>query len=187
MVLYRDMMFPPKQLTTMCQLTNNALVQQNKHIITTGELLRFFGIVILTTKFEYTSQSQLWSTTAPCFGQTGMSRQRFNDIWQCLCWSEQPPERPEGMSLQSYRWKRVDGFVARYNDHQSTAFKPSHMICVDKSISRWYGQGGNWINHGLPMYVAIDRKPENSCEIQCYGVLPKHNQGRITVMTVCGK
>ena len=31
---------------------------------------------------------------------------------------------------------------------------------------RWYGQGGHWINHGLPMYVAIDRKPENGCEIQ---------------------
>ncbi|EEC46364.1 predicted protein [Phaeodactylum tricornutum CCAP 1055/1] len=180
---YFLLMFPPKQLTTMCQLTNNALVQQNKHIITTGELLRFFGIVILTTKFEYTSRSQLWSTTAlskyipaRCFGRTGMSRQRFNDIWQCLCWSEQPPERPEGMSSQSYRWKRVDGFVARYNDHQSTAFKPSHMICVDESISRWYGQGGNWINHGLPMYVAIDRKPENGCEIQnaacgCSGIM----------------
>ena len=33
-------------------------------------------------------------------------------------------------------------------------------------MSRWYGQGGQWINHGLPMYVAIDRKPENGCEIE---------------------
>ena len=33
-------------------------------------------------------------------------------------------------------------------------------------MSQWYGQGGHWINHGLPMYVAIDRKPENGCEIQ---------------------
>jgi Transposase IS4 len=31
---------------------------------------------------------------------------------------------------------------------------------------RWYGTGGDWINKGLPHYVAIDRKPENSCEIQ---------------------
>jgi hypothetical protein len=28
------------------------------------------------------------------------------------------------------------------------------------------GQGSEWINHGLPMYVAIDCKPENCCEIQ---------------------
>jgi Transposase IS4 len=33
-------------------------------------------------------------------------------------------------------------------------------------MSRWYGKGGDWINDGLPHYVAIDRKPENGCEIQ---------------------
>jgi Transposase IS4 len=29
-----------------------------------------------------------------------------------------------------------------------------------------YGAGGDWINEGLPHYVAINRKPENGCEIQ---------------------
>jgi hypothetical protein len=33
-------------------------------------------------------------------------------------------------------------------------------------MSRWYGQGRDWINAGLPHYVAIDQKPENGCEIQ---------------------
>lgn len=33
-------------------------------------------------------------------------------------------------------------------------------------MSRWYGLGGDWINTGLPHYVAIERKPENGCEIQ---------------------
>ena len=32
-------------------------------------------------------------------------------------------------------------------------------------MSRWYEQGGHWIEHGLPQYVAIDGKPENDCEI----------------------
>ena len=45
-------------------------------------------------------------------------------------------------------------------------FFPSDEIYVDEYMSRWFGQGGHWINHGLPMYVAIDRKPENGCEIQ---------------------
>ena len=45
-------------------------------------------------------------------------------------------------------------------------FIPSGHICVNESMSRWYGQGGHWINHGLPQYVAIDRKPENGCETQ---------------------
>jgi Transposase IS4 len=33
-------------------------------------------------------------------------------------------------------------------------------------MSRWYGMGGDWINGGLPHYVAIDSKPDNGCEIQ---------------------
>ena len=36
-------------------------------------------------------------------------------------------------------------------------------------MSRWYGLGGYWINVGIPQYVAIDRKPENGCEIQNAG------------------
>jgi hypothetical protein len=38
---------------------------------------------------------------------------------------------------------------------------PSDVMCVGESTSKWYGTGGHWINEGLPMYVAIDRKPEN--------------------------
>jgi hypothetical protein len=33
-------------------------------------------------------------------------------------------------------------------------------------MSRWYGLGGSWINMGLPHYIAIDRKPEDGCEVQ---------------------
>ena len=35
---------------------------------------------------------------------------------------------------------------------------------MDESISRWYGLGGGWINIGIPMYIAVDRKPENGCD-----------------------
>ena len=43
---------------------------------------------------------------------------------------------------------------------------PSYFICADESISRWYGQGGYWVNMGIPEYIAIYQKPENGCEIQ---------------------
>ena len=33
-------------------------------------------------------------------------------------------------------------------------------------MSRWHGLGGEWIDIGLPMHIAIDRKLENGCEIQ---------------------
>jgi Transposase IS4 len=60
----------------------------------------------------------------------------------------------------------VDDHVKMFNNHQQRHFFPSERICVDESIAGWYGQGGHWINMGLPMYVTIDRKPENGCEIQ---------------------
>lgn len=54
----------------------------------------------------------------------------------------------------------------------------SDTICVDESMSCWYGkEGGQWINYGLPQYIAIDQKPENGCEIQnaACGISKWHN------------
>lgn len=53
-----------------------------------------------------------------------------------------------------------------FNVHREEKFFPSEFICVDESMSKLYGLGGNWINIGLPHYIAIDRKTENGAEIQ---------------------
>ena len=139
----------------------------------TGEIVKFFGVMLLATRFEFGSLASLWSNVttnkyipAPSFGQTGMPRKRFDDLWMCIRFSEQPPNRPSEMTSEQYRWRLVDDFVKNFNEHRAQNFFPPDEICVDESMSRWYGQGGHWINHGLPMYVAIDRKPENGCEIQ---------------------
>eukprot|EP00542_Grammatophora_oceanica_P010949 CAMPEP_0194045412 /NCGR_PEP_ID=MMETSP0009_2-20130614/16765_1 /TAXON_ID=210454 /ORGANISM="Grammatophora oceanica, Strain CCMP 410" /LENGTH=100 /DNA_ID=CAMNT_0038690263 /DNA_START=168 /DNA_END=467 /DNA_ORIENTATION=+ len=95
-----------------------------------------------------------------------MARHRFDDIWSAIRFSDQPTVRPEDMTSEQYRWRLVDDFVDNFNLHRRTHVIPGPCICADESMSRWYGQGGHWINIGLPMYVAIDRKPENGCEIQ---------------------
>ena len=79
-------------------------------------------------------------------------------IWSCLTFSKVPAARPEGMSSAEYRWKHVDDFVEGFNGHRRSAFTPSERICIDESMSRWYGNGGDWINEGLPHYIAMDRK-----------------------------
>ena len=167
------LMFPPKQLTAMVELTNIELAKYNQQITDTSEMLKFFGLMILMTTYEFTSRATLWATTAPMkyrpaahFGRTGMSRNRFNEMFRAVRWSKQAPYPGEDESSEVYRWKLVDDFVAAFNEHRANFFNPSDHICVDESMSRWYGQGGHWINHGLPQYVAIDRKPENGCEIQ---------------------
>lgn len=138
-----------------------------------GEILKFFGVIILATRFEFGSRASLWSTTAsakyeqaPAFGRTSMSRKRFDEIWSSIRFSQQPTVRPDGMSSEQHRWLLVDNFVANFNDYRVSNFSPSDLICVDESMSRWYGQGDFWINHGLPQYIAIDRKPENGFELK---------------------
>ena len=167
------MMMPPQQINLMLRETNRQLEKHSFATTTRGELFKFFGLLILATKFEFGNRSSLWRTTAdfkyipaPCFGRTGMSRERFDRLWKCLRFSFQPDMRPETMSSETYRWMLIDDFIENFNNHRACNFVPSSTICVDESIVRWYGLGGDWINMGLPMYVAIDRKPENGAEIQ---------------------
>jgi hypothetical protein len=173
------LVFPKEQLELTVRLTNKALRKLNlqtryTYQLTVGELLKFIGILILGTRYESGSRRELWSTNSWCkyidppkFGdKTGMVRDRFDVIFSNICFSHQPDTRPDGMSDESYRWMLIDDFVSNFNSHREKYYKPSHIICVDESISRWYGLGGSWINSGLPMYVAQDRKPENGCEIQ---------------------
>ena len=53
-----------------------------------------------------------------------------------------------------------------FNNHRKANFHPANVFCVDELMVCWCGIGGDWINKGLSMYVAIDCKPKNGCEIQ---------------------
>ena len=59
----------------------------------------------------------------------------------------------------------IDDMVDISNQNGEDTFVPSALICVDDSISQWYRLGGQWINAGHHIYVAIDRKLESG-EIQ---------------------
>jgi hypothetical protein len=90
----------------------------------------------------------------------------FNDLSLCICFGDQPTVWPVGMSPEYYIWLQFDDFANNFNECQHAKnITSSKLICFDRSISSWYGQGGEWINHGLPMYAAMD-KPENGCKNQ---------------------
>ena len=166
--------FPKTTLHQVVHRTSANLVRNKKDATSTGEILKFFGVMILITRYEFGERASLWMNRhhtkyihPPSFGTlTGMSGQRYEDLDKYIVWSLQPETRPDSMSSEAWRWMLVQDQVANFNEHRKEYYKPSHQICVDESISRWYGQGGTWINHGLPMYVAMDRKPEDGCEIQ---------------------
>ena len=84
---YFLLMFPLKQLTIMMQLISVLLQENGKKETTMGELLNFFAVMILGTRYKFTSRVSFWSTTsssnynAPeAFGKTGMPQTRFEDI-----------------------------------------------------------------------------------------------------------
>ena len=79
---------------------------------------------------------------------TGMASNRFDLIWSCLIWSLQLAEREPDATYAQHRWKLVDGFVEKFNNHQSAKFLPGSKICVDESMIKWYGHIGGWINKG---------------------------------------
>jgi Transposase IS4 len=166
--------FPKEQLRKMVAETSDVLQKNGHPKVTKGELLKWFGILLLITRFEFGERKDLWNTTSRCkyipapnFGErTGMTRDRFHTLFRYMVWSTQPSIRPEGMLSEAYRWLLVEDFVKNFNDHRANLFSPGWQVCVDESISRWYGLGGHWINIGLPMYVAMDRKPEDGLEIQ---------------------
>jgi len=164
-------MFPHKQLALMVRLTSFKLEARGMRPTTGGELLKFVGVTVLATRYEFCARAYLWATKArnkyliaPAFRErTGLPRARFDALWSCVTCSVQAEG---GDDTEKSRWQLVDDFVTNINEHRSARVSPSERVSVDESMCKWYGQGGNWIRKGLPMYVAIDRKPENGCEIQ---------------------
>lgn len=170
---YFQLMMPPGAIRNILNLTNEQLSCFNRRLLDWEELIAFLGVVILGTRFDFQDRRSLWSTervsrfqNPPDFARTGISRNRFDEVWRCLRFSAQPCIRPEHVSAEDYRWMLVDDFVDHINTYRAKYFTPSNDLCADESVVRWYGLGGHWINTGLPFYVALDRKPEDGCEIQ---------------------
>ena len=133
---YFEAAFPSNALRRILHLTNRKLRAKEVDEIDMGELYKFFGICILVTKFEFSSRRDLWSTISNCryippasIGEnTGMSRNRFDEIWSSLTFSEQEEERPDYMSHAAHRWQLVDDFVQDFNDHRRSNFSPSEVV-----------------------------------------------------------
>ena len=104
------LMSPPSQLTQCTLLSNIAFRKNHIKETATGEVLKYFGILILLTKFEFNSRRDLWSNLSnhryiptPTIGKTGMPRNRFDQFWQHMTWSSQPESRLEHMKHSQFR------------------------------------------------------------------------------------
>jgi Transposase IS4 len=56
--------FPPDALMRIVMLTSEKLREKGKQVTRGGEILKFFGILILGTRYEFGSRADLWSTSS---------------------------------------------------------------------------------------------------------------------------
>lgn len=71
-----------------------------------------------------------------------------------------------GDSATCNRWAFADDFVTAINTHRAKFERPCEVICVDEIMLRWYGLFHGCIDVGLLAYRAMDKNPENGCEIK---------------------
>ena len=156
-------------LENIVRLTNAQLVLKSKHVTNGSEIIKFFGIIVLMSRHQFGARRDLWAffskfkyISAPNFGAI-MSRHDFETLRACIRFCENGNLDDDGSPS---RWALVDDFVTAINRHRAMYVNPPELICVDESMSRWYGLGGEWIDIGLPTYRAIDRKPDNVSDIK---------------------
>ena len=130
---YFLMLFPPEQLQLILQLTKNELAMARKNYTMAGEIVKFFGVMLLVTRFEFGSRASLWSNVttnknipAPLFYLRGLPQKWFDDLWMCIMFSDQPRNCPSDMTSEQYRWRLVDDFVKNFNEHCLQIF--SHQM-----------------------------------------------------------
>lgn len=76
-----------------------------------------------------------------------MSFHRFESLRSCIRYSG------GGVTCGTSNcnlWALVDDFVTDINDHRGMFFTPTELLCVEESLSRWYGLGGEYAGVGLP-------------------------------------
>jgi hypothetical protein len=142
-------MFPQDQPARIVRLTSKRLEDRKKTTTSAGEVPKFIEVLILATRFDFGGRHDLWSTTGanrlligPNFrAKTGISRNRYDDLWSCMMFSDQTDQLESESSIKQ-RWKLVTDFVDSINDHRQARFTPSEVICFDQSILRWYGRRG---------------------------------------------
>ena len=151
-------MFPLDHLSDIASATTQVLISKNLAGTSVTEVLKFFGILILITRFEFSDRRSFWKVgsisnyiPSPQLGKI-MSRERFENLRCNLNFN--------GLYLSDSsndRWFSVRRFVDAINQHRASFATPSKYLCINKSMSHWYGMGGDWNDVGLPHYLALQR------------------------------
>ena len=87
-------MFRMCRMSSLVAWTPQNLELRNKVYTTDTDILRFFGILIPATRFQFNDRRDLWTSSptakykfATNFSKTRMSRDRFEQLLECVAFS----------------------------------------------------------------------------------------------------
>ena len=105
--------FPMLHLSRIVSMTDKVFLGKGRRSTTCGEVLRFFILLVLMTRFEFGSRRDFWSKTSrtkycmlPNFTET-IGRTRFDALYSCLAYSTQPDE-DACLSSVEHRWALIN-------------------------------------------------------------------------------
>jgi Transposase IS4 len=103
--------FPPQAMRNIIALTNKKLCEDDQQEMEMGELLKFFGVLILITQFEFNSQRDLWKPVSDnkfipspdsYFASTSAAMQLYSKQFRCdLCSQSLPQHNQDAKSWGS--------------------------------------------------------------------------------------
>ena len=144
-------MFPQEYLSKVVSWTTAKLKKKWKNNTTTGELLKFFGTLILISNCKFGSRRDLWKKKSPCkylpaynFGKI-MSRSRFEAILSCISFGPDPNPNVTGRTAVEKRNGKVLNHLLKHST--STGNRTS----LPRTFSVWmspYPDGMGWVGHG---------------------------------------
>lgn len=156
-------------LSTIVIATNWNLQKDGHYATTSGEILKYFGVLILMARFEFSDRGKsrggmFYSNyvPAPNFANF-MPRKRFEAVRRNVTYRKTPilqqyERRHMSMGPPPGRWGLIQDFVDAISEHRSRQVRHSTFICVDESISRWYGLGGHWIGGWFTILRGLGQK-----------------------------
>jgi Transposase IS4 len=91
-------MFPISHVSVIVRFSNENLQKEKLSLARHSEILKFFGVIVLMTRFKFGTRDSLWSTTPTSryvppanIGRTGMRRTRFRNLRRAIRFSKQGP------------------------------------------------------------------------------------------------